>query len=55
MGAISAGWAARPKTVCEPNCLTFSLGKVEGISEADDGRFSRCVGDEIRTRIERLD
>src|SRR5260221_11925528 len=32
MGAISAGWAARPKTVCEPNCLTFSLGKVEGIS-----------------------
>src|SRR3982074_662028 len=37
MGAISAGWAARPKTVCEPNCLTFSLGNVEGISGVQTG------------------
>ena len=31
-GANSTGWAARPNTVCEPNCFNFSLGMVEGLA-----------------------
>ena len=37
MGASSAGWAARPNRVCAPNCFTFSLGIVEGMSGVQTG------------------